>query len=196
MTARQKFLKVTYPLLMFLHRKAKPANNEKKLLPLESLFDLFVELNNGELLKFDSLRGKKIMIVNTASDCGYTAQYAELQKLYKNNIGQLMVIGFPANDFKEQEKGSDEDIAEFCESNFGIAFPLSKKTTVVKGSKQHPVFQWLTKRELNGWNDRQPSWNFCKYLVDERGELISVFPPSVSPLSKEVLNRIGAPAVT
>lgn len=193
MTARQIFLKVTYPLLMFLHRKAKPVDNERKIQPFQSLFDLFIELNDGKQLKFDSFKGKKIMIVNTASDCGYTAQYAELQRLYENHIGKLMVIGFPANDFKKQEKGSDEDIAEFCESNFGITFPLSKKTTVVKGSEQHPVFRWLTKREMNGWNDRQPSWNFCKYLVDERGELMSFFPPSVSPLSKAVQKRIVHP---
>ena len=127
------------------------------------------------------------MIVNTASNCGYTNQYAELQKLYEHSREDLTIIAFPANDFKEQEKGSNEEIAQFCKINYGVSFPLAKKSSVVKGANQNKVFEWLTHKELNGWNDKQPSWNFSKYLIDEEGNLTHYFDPAVSPLSEQVV---------
>lgn len=135
-------------------------------------------------------KGKKILFVNTASDCGYTDQYDALQKLYEDNKDKLMIIGFPANDFKEQEKGTDEEIAQFCKINYGVTFPLVKKTSVIPGHDQHPVFQWLSDKTKNGWTNKKPSWNFSKYLVNEDGILTNYFDPSISPTSREVVAAI------
>jgi glutathione peroxidase len=147
-------------------------------------------LNSGIDLDFGKLKDKKVMIVNTASNCGYTNQYSELQELYEKNKERLVIIGFPSNDFKEQEKGSDEEIAQFCQVNFGVSFPLAKKSVVIKSAEQNKVFEWLTHREFNGWNEQQPSWNFSKYLVNENGVLTHYFDPAVSPLSSDILKAI------
>jgi glutathione peroxidase len=106
------------------------------------------------------------------------------------NENKLIVIGFPANDFKEQEKGNDEEIAQFCKLNYGVTFPLVKKSSVLSGAEQHPVFQWLSDKNKNGWTNKKPSWNFSKYLVNEEGTLINYFDPSISPVSKEVIEAI------
>jgi glutathione peroxidase len=194
MTYRQKVLKAIYPAWMWYNRitgkRSKVLAGDKTVAPSQSLYDLTVALNTGHTLRFDSLKGKKILIVNTASNCGYTNQYADLEKLYEKYKGKLAVIGFPANDFKEQEKGTDEEIAEYCKENYGITFPLTKKTTVVRGDKQNEIFKWLTDKRRNGWNDKQPSWNFSKYLVNEKGELVKYFDPAVSPLSDEIIKTI------
>ena len=165
--------------------------NEANIQPAESFYSLSTQLNNGTELKFDSLRGKKVLLVNTASNCGYTNQYDDLQKLFEQQRGNLMVIGFPANDFKEQEKGNDEEIAQFCKINFGVTFPLAKKDTVKRGNHQQKVFRWLTDKAKNGWNNKQPSWNFSKYLVDEQGVLTHYFDAAISPLGEEVSNAIN-----
>ena len=157
---------------------------------MTSIYDLNVQLNNGKQVSLEQYKGKKLLLVNTASNCGYTGQYDELQALYKKFEGRLEIIGFPANDFAEQEKGSDDEIAQFCKVNFGVTFPLVKKSVVIPSGEQHPVFQWLTKKEENGWNEQAPSWNFSKYLLDEKGNLTDYFDPSVSPLSTEVLNAV------
>lgn len=193
MTLRQHILKLVYPLLMKLggrNKGARSLTNDANITPPISIYDLKVQLNNGGHFHFDFLKGKKILLVNTASDCGYTGQYAELQQLYEQHKTCLTVIGFPANDFKEQEKGSDEEIAQFCQKNYGISFPLAQKSIVVKSNDQHPVFQWLTNKALNGWNDQAPVWNFSKYLVNESGMLTHYFGSAVSPLSKEVIDAI------
>ena len=194
MTYRQKVLKAIYPAWMWYNRvtgkRSTVAGNDKPVAPPQSLYDLSVQLNTGNLFRFDSLKGKKILIVNTASNCGYTDQYEDLEKLYEKYKGKLAVIGFPANDFKEQEKGTDDEIAAFCKLNYGISFPLARKSTVIKGEQQHEVYQWLTDKQKNGWNDKQPSWNFSKYLINENGELIKYFDPAVSPLSDEVIRTI------
>ena len=131
-----------------------------------------------------------ILLMNTASDCGYTNQYEDLQKLYEENKDSLVIIGFPANNFKEQEKGTDEEIAEFCKLNYGVSFPLAKKRSVIAGPDQHPIFQWLTDKNKNGWTSKKPSWNFSKYLVNENGILVNYFDPSISPTSSEVKDAI------
>jgi len=194
MTYRQKALKAVYPALMWYNKvtgkKSKVMDNSKGTATLRSLHDLFVHLNNGSELKLETLKGKKILIVNTASDCGYTNQYDDLQKLYETNKDKLMVIGFPANDFKEQEKGTDKEIAEFCKKNYGITFPLATKSSVIRGVQQNEIFKWLSDETFNGWNDQQPTWNFCKYLVDENGKLIKYYDTAVSPLSDEIKNAI------
>lgn len=186
-------MKFFYPLLMKL---TKATGKNSKVLhntnehPMTSIYDLNVQLNNGKELNLGQYKGKKILLVNTASNCGYTNQYEDLQELYKKFSGSLEIIGFPANDFHEQEKGNDEEIAQFCKINFGVTFPLVKKSVVVPSPQQHPVYQWLTKKDENGWNEQAPTWNFSKYLLDENGNLTDYFDPSVSPLSNEVVNAI------
>jgi glutathione peroxidase len=164
--------------------------NEKKKKPSTSFYDLSAILNNGAIFKFSSLSGKKVLIVNTASDCGYTGQYAELEKLYQKYSATLTILAFPSNDFKEQEKGTDEDIASFCKTHYDLSFPLFKKVHVIKGSDQNQVFKWLSESAHNGWGNKQPVWNFCKYLVDEKGNLVGYFGPSVSPLDKRLVGLI------
>ena len=115
------------------------------------------------------------MLVNTASNCGYTDQYDDLQKLHEQFQNKFVILGFPANDFKEQEKGNDEDIAQFCKINFGVTFPLMQKTSVIKSADQNAVFKWLTDSTNNGWNNKQPSWNFSKYLINEEWEADQIF---------------------
>jgi len=192
MTYRQKILKAVYPA--FIWWTNLTGTNSKALsgnkAPAVSFYDLKGILINGDTLDFAKLKGKKIMLVNTASDCGYTNQYDDLQKLADRYKDKLMVIGFPANDFKQQEKGSDNEIAQFCKLNFGVTFPLMQKSIVVKSTGQNPVFQWLTDAAKNGWNDKAPTWNFSKFLVDEKGILIRYFDPSVSPLSSAVIKAI------
>jgi glutathione peroxidase len=195
MTYRQRLLKKLYPTLMKVTNtfgiKSKKMDNTHENKPVSSLNGLEVTLNNGSTLDLGTLKGKKILLVNTASNCGYTSQYEDLQKLYDEHRDKLVIIAFPANDFKEQEKGDDAQIAEFCRVNFGISFPLAKKSTVVKGENQNPVFKWLSNKAENGWNDQEPTWNFSKYLVDENGTLTNYFDPGISPLSKEIKSAIS-----
>jgi glutathione peroxidase len=194
MTGRQKFLKAVYPIFIGLTklfgRNSKVLVNNKNAKPPQSVYDLTVQLNNGSTLPLQMYKGRKILLVNTASDCGYTNQYDDLQKLYQQFNNQLTIIGFPANDFKEQEKGDDEEIAQFCKINYGVTFPLAKKSVVVKSGDQNNIFKWLTDKKQNGWNDKMPSWNFSKYLINEQGILTHYFDPSVSPLSNEVVDAI------
>lgn len=192
MTYRQKVLKAVYPVWMWwaklTGKNTKELSGTKQ--PPISFYSLKAVLNNGDTLDFSSLHGKKVMLVNTASDCGYTNQYSDLQKLSEQYKGRLVVIGFPANDFKEQEKGTDDEIAKFCKANYGVTFPLAKKSVVIKTAQQNPVYQWLTDSSKNGWNEKQPSWNFTKYIVNENGVLTNYFGPSISPLSRDVVRSI------
>lgn len=194
MTIRQKVLQIFYPAWVWLAKitgkNNKVLKNSKHASPLQTVYDLSVPLNNGQELPLKTLKGKKILFVNTASDCGYTGQYDELQKLSKQFSNSLTIIGFPANDFKEQEKGSDEEIAQFCKINYGVTFPLAKKSIVIRSANQQEIFKWLTDKNRNGWNEQAPSWNFSKYLLDENGVLIAYFDPSISPLNDEVLKFI------
>jgi glutathione peroxidase len=184
MTYKQKILKTLYPAFMWITKatgtKRSAITNDKPA-PM-SFYDLHITLNDGNELSFADLKGKKVLLVNTASNCGYTDQYTELQELSEKMKDKLVVIGFPANDFKEQEKGSDEEIAQFCKKNYGVSFMLAKKSSVIKGADQHPVYQWLTDPSMNGWNDKQPEWNFSKYIIDETGKLKGYYGPSISPL--------------
>jgi glutathione peroxidase len=194
MTGKQKIMKTIYPLItgvtrLFGKNSDVFVNSDNKA-PAKSLYNLPVKLNSGNQLNLEELSGKKILIVNTASDCGYTRQYEELQQLQERYQGKLQVIGFPANDFSEQEKGTDAEIMQFCKLNYGITFPLSTKTVVIKTENQNPVFEWLSNKQLNGWNDKAPSWNFSKYLVNEKGMLTHYFDPSVSPLGKDMIQAV------
>jgi glutathione peroxidase len=166
-------------------------HNSTNVKPKAPFYDLQEMANNGAIINFEQFKGKKVLIVNTASDCGYTGQYEELENLYKQYNASLVILGFPANDFKQQEKGSDEEIARFCKINYGVTFPLIKKSTATKSPEQNQAFQWLTDKNKNGWNDHQPVWNFSKYLVNEEGKLIYYFDPAVSPMSDVVRNAIA-----
>ncbi len=194
MSYRQKILKTFYPAMMWF---AKMGNTNTKILansntvPNLSFYSLQDTLIDGTVLNFETLKGKKIMLVNTASDCGYTSQYNDLQKLYDANKEKLVVIGFPANDFKQQEKADNQAIATFCKKNFGVSFLLMQKSSVIKSAHQNKIFDWLTHANLNGWNDEQPSWNFCKYIVDEKGMLTHYFRSTISPLGKEITAAIN-----
>ena len=124
------------------------------------------------------------------SNCGYTAQYAELQSLHEQFGDALRIIAFPANDFAGQEKGNDNEIASFCQVNYGVTFPIALKGEVLKKAGQQDVFKWLTDKDLNGWNEHAPDWNFGKYIIDEKGILTHYFGPSVSPLDKDFMDAL------
>lgn len=193
MTYRQKILKAVYPALMWwtkiTRKNTKELSGDKQ--PPVSFYSLKAQLNNGDTLDFNELKGKKVMLVNTASDCGFTNQYSDLQKLADEYKDKLIVLGFPANDFKEQEKGTDAEIASFCQKNYGVTFPLMKKSSVIKSNEQNPVYQWLTDSSKNGWNTKPPGWNFAKYIVNEKGVLTKYFGSSISPLDSDVLKAIN-----
>ena len=184
MTLKQKILKFLYPIITGSNRLVGLNNkrHESDTESISSFYDLKATMNNNSILDFELLKNKKVLIVNTASDCGYTQQYEALQKLHLKMGEKLIIIGFPSNDFGEQEKGSDKEINEFCKINFGVTFLLAKKSSVVKSKDQNEVFKWLSSKELNGWNDFAPDWNFCKYLIDENGNLSGVFQSAVDPL--------------
>jgi glutathione peroxidase len=196
MTTRQKILKAIYPVFTGIQRLAgaqagvyaAPAGQANAA----SAHALTFRMIDGTEKPLEAYRGKKVLLVNTASDCGYTGQYEQLQALQDMYPDKLVVIGFPANDFKEQEKGNDAEIASFCKLNYGVRFPLASKSSVVKGPAQHPVFQWLSDPSRNGWNSRPPGWNFMKYLVDEEGRLIGVFEPAVDPMGQAIRNMIDS----
>ncbi|HEX8357074.1 MAG TPA: glutathione peroxidase [Segetibacter sp.] len=195
MTLRQSILKATYPVLMkagnLFGLKTATITNSLHAKPAVSFYQLQAIANNNSVIKFSSFTGKKIMLVNIASECGYTNQLSELQKLQDLQKDSLIIIGFPANDFKEQEKGSDEEIASFCQLNYGVQFLLMKKSVVVKSPDQNNVYKWLTDKQQNGWNNKPPEWNFAKYLVNEQGILTHYFGPAVSPISKKILEALS-----
>ena len=192
MSNRQSILKSIYPALTGITRffgvNNKTLQPDKVVAPATSALHIPFELNNGDTVTLSKWSGKMIMIVNTASDCGYTAQYEELQSLYNKYKETLIIIAFPANDFKQQEKGTNEEIASFCKKNYGVEFPIAMKTTVIKGKSQHPLYTWLCHPTQNGWNSKDPSWNFSKYILNDQGTLLGYFDPGVSPLSKGITN--------
>src|SRR5690606_26133515 len=148
------------------------------------IYDYKVSGLEGGTINFAYFKGKKILIVNTASKCGYTPQYEGLEELYKSKKEKLVVVGFPANNFGGQEPGSNEEIAEFCQRNYGVSFPMAEKVSV-KGKDIHPLFAYLTKEaEKLGFED-PIQWNFTKFLLDEKGKLIAVFPSKIQPMNKE-----------
>ncbi len=157
------------------------STNIKKITPPESFYKLQAKANNGEVISFEKFRGKKILLVNLASQCGFTPQYNALEELNKLHKNKIVVLGFPSNDFGGQEPGTDKEIENFCKVNFGVTFPLFQKDRV-KGNDKQPVYQWLCNADKNGWNNKDPSWNFCKYVVDEHGNLDKIFSSSISPL--------------
>lgn len=194
LSPRQAFLKKVYPVITRLSRlfgsKATTVTNIKHAVPQQSIYNLEFTASNGSPISLSNYQGKKLMLVNTASDCGYTGQYDELQKLYTGYNDELVVIAFPANDFHDQEKADDKEIEGFCRINYGVTFPLASKSIVISKPNQNPVFQWLSDPAKNGWNNQAPEWNFSKYLVDEQGVLLGYFGPAISPLDKSIVQLI------
>ena len=160
------------------------------MLQAQTIYDFKVEDIDGKTVDLASFKGKKVMIVNTASKCGLTPQFEELEKLYNlYKASGFVVIGFPTNDFMSQDPGSNEEIKAFCTKNYGVSFPMMAKIKV-KGNEKHPLYQFLTQKEKNGLEDNKVQWNFQKYLINESGKLVKVIKPNTSPLDEEIQNWI------
>lgn len=155
-----------------------------------SIYDFQVSGLLGDTINFAHYKGKKILIVNTASKCGYTPQYAALEKLYEAHKDKLVIIGFPANNFGAQEPGTNAEIGAFCQRNYGVTFPMAAKISV-KGDDMAPIYHWLTEKSANQLQDSEVEWNFQKYLIDEQGKLVAVFPSAVKPDSREMMAAIN-----
>lgn len=150
-----------------------------------SVFDFKIPSLEGNEIDFSRYRGKKLMLVNTASKCGYTYQYEELQKLHDQHGDRVTILGFPANNFLYQEPGDNSEIASFCQRNYGVTFQMFQKLSV-KGSDQHPLYRWL---ELK--TGKVPTWNFCKYIFDEQGNFVQFYPAMAKPMDPRIMKRLG-----
>ncbi|TAE71697.1 MAG: glutathione peroxidase [Bacteroidetes bacterium] len=169
---------------------ASRPKNSKTMSTTKNLYDFELKsLDNKSTIKFSDFKGKKVMLINVASKCGLTPQYEELQKLHEKMNGKVVFIGIPANNFMGQEPGTNEEIATFCKKNYGVTFQMAEKISVI-GSDQHALYQWLSKKDQNGWNEQEPTWNFAKYLIDENGNLEKYFAPKTSVLSEEVTKAL------
>ena len=149
-----------------------------------SVYDFKMNSIDGQVIDFSKYKGKTLLIVNVASKCGFTKQYKDLQQLHESYGDKVTILGFPANDFGSQEPGSNSEIASFCEQNYGVKFQMFEKISV-KGKDQHPLFQWLEAK-----TGKSPSWNFCKYIINEKGEVTGFFPARVRPTDPEILKLI------
>src|SRR5690554_256028 len=163
--------------------------NAQKDLEPRTFYDHAITDIYGDEMSLEQFRGKYVLVVNVASKCGFTKQYEPLQQLYEKYQDKLVVIGFPSNQFMGQEPGTEEEIAAFCEKNYGVTFPLTSKIDV-KGRDQHPIYQWLTTKELNGVDDAKVSWNFNKFLISPEGEWLAHFDSKVEPLDEQILSKI------
>ena len=193
MSYRQSVLKTLYPAIMWTSKssgKKQIQINKNNAAPIVSFYTLRAKDISGNEFNFSTLKGKKVLIVNTASDCGFTAQYEALEKLSHQFGDKLVIIGFPSNDFKEQETKDNADIVNFCKKNYGVNFPLMEKSIVIKKNHQNEVHKWLSDMTINGWCHQEPAWNFCKYLVNEEGVLTHYFPMTVDPLSLDMIAAI------
>ena len=156
----------------------------------KSFYDFTVKTIDGKDFPLSSLKGKKVLVVNVASKCGLTPQYAQLEKLYeKYKDKDFVIIGFPANNFMEQESGSNEEIAQFCSLNYDVTFPMMAKISV-KGKEIAPLYQWLTEKKLNGKEDASVQWNFQKFMIDENGNWVGFASPKESPFSEKIVTWI------
>ena len=169
---------------------ARPMDNMSTDSTRTSLYNFTVNTLDGTPVSLEKYRGKTIVVLNVASECGYTPQYADWEKFYNDNKEEVVVLGFPCNDFGGQEPGSAAEIGAFCQKNYGVTFPMFEKVAV-KGAAKSPLYQWLTDPAQNGWNSQEPSWNFCKYLINEKGELTHFFASKVKPDHVEFLKALG-----
>lgn len=167
-------------------KKSETAKAKTKELMGKTIYDYKVDaLEEGKTINFADFKGKKILVVNTASECGFTPQYADLEKLYEEYKDQLVIVGFPANNFGGQEPGSNVEIGAFCQKNYGVTFPMAAKVSV-KGDDTAPIFKFLTEKQLNGVKDSKILWNFTKFLIDENGKLVDSFVSNVKPTDEAI----------
>ena len=158
--------------------------------PGKTFHDFTVKTIDGQTISLSQFKGKKVLVVNTASRCGLTPQYADLEKLYQQYGGEkFTIIGFPANNFLGQEPGTNEEIQQFCQVNYGVTFPMMAKISV-KGDDIDPLYQWLTTKELNGVMDAKVTWNFQKFMIDENGHLVDMVPPKEKPFTEKIISWI------
>ncbi len=190
-------MKIVYILLMSFaacfgqtKTKSKPTNMQTSNNINSQFYNFKLNAIDGTVIDFAKYKGKKVLIVNTASECGYTPQYKELQKLHETYGDKITVLGFPCNDFGGQEPGNATEIQTFCQKNYGVSFQIFEKLAV-KGDNIAPLYKWLTTKTQNGWNQQAPTWNFCKYLVNQNGELVKFFPSAVSPMGNEIIDAIS-----
>jgi len=174
-------------MLLFFNFLFAPHTNNKDV--PASIYDFKVAALDGTTIDLSKYKGKKILIVNTASKCGYTPQYAALEKVYEKYKDRLVIIGFPANNFLFQEPGTNAEISSFCQKNYGVTFPMASKISV-KGKNMAPIYQWLTIKKYNNFQETSIKWNFQKYLINEKGELVAVFYPGTTPDDAEVIKAI------
>jgi glutathione peroxidase len=179
------FLRNTVYALLKRFASKSALSNLKKVEPMKSVFDIPLVDIQGRTVNLNAFKGKKILIVNTASECGYTPQYAQLEELHQQFGHAIAVLGFPCNDFGGQEPGSELEIKTFCQARYGVTFPLFSKLHVT-GVEKHPLYSWLTDPALNGWNSQEPTWNFCKYVIDEDGKLLHFLNANIDPLDERI----------
>lgn len=157
--------------------------------PKTAIYEIMINSIDGVPLNLNELKGKKVLFVNVASKCGYTSQYEGLQKLHEVYGDKVTIIGLPCNQFMGQEPGTHQEIVSFCKKNYGVTFQLTEKVNV-KGAKQHLLYKWLTSKDMNGSKDSKVKWNFQKYLINESGELVKIFAPSVKPMDSEITDLL------
>lgn len=185
-----KLLAITTALLSFSTSTNKmPMQNSTPTQATKTIYDFKVAGLSGDTIDFAAFKGKKILIVNTASKCGFTKQYKELQELYEKYKDRLVIVGFPENNFLYQEPGTNSEIREFCTKNYGVTFPMAAKIDV-KGKDIAPIYKWLTNKSENGVMDATITWNFNKFLLDEKGNLITKFDSKVTPMSDTITSKL------
>jgi glutathione peroxidase len=188
-----KLLSVSFALLCsatttknaVMHKATSPAATVSS----KSIYDFKVEALDGSTIDFAKFKGKKILIVNTASACGFTPQYEGLEALSKKYQDKLVIVGFPANNFGGQEPGTNGEIKEFCKKNYGVTFPMAAKISV-KGDDKAPIYKWLCNKSENGVLDATITWNFNKFLLDENGHIVTKFDSKVTPMSDELTSKL------
>lgn len=171
------------------NQKSEISKAKTKELMGKTIYDFTVESLDGKEINFADFKGKKILIVNTASECGFTPQYADLEKVYEEYKDKLVVVGFPANNFGGQEPGTNTEIGAFCQKNYGVTFPMAAKVSV-KGDDTAPIFKYLTEQELNGVKNTTILWNFTKFLIDENGKLIDSYVSTTKPTSESITKHL------
>lgn len=172
-----------------IHQKSEVNKQNRNQPKGKTIYDYKVEALDGSEINFGDFKGKKILIVNTASECGFTPQYADLEKLYQQYKNKLVVVGFPANNFGGQEPGTNQEISTFCKANYGVTFPMAAKVSV-KGEDMAPIFKFLTQKELNGVKNTTILWNFTKFLIDENGTIIDSYNSKTKPLDYAIVQYL------
>jgi len=181
----ERIMKYLFLSILFVIIKADDFGYKK------SFYDYSAIGIEGDSINMEKFKGKNILLVNVASKCGYTPQYLELQQLHEDYKNNLVVLGFPSNDFLWQEPGSNDEIKTFCRREYGVTFQMFQKIHV-KGKHTHDIYKWLSNSDQNGWNDKAPTWNFCKYLIDEKGNLIEFYKSRVEPTDTLITRHLNS----